>query len=186
MHEIWQEIDFNDQFFSNYDFKGKTPVHSYAISNWGHIKRDGELIAPRVCKIRKTEYKYLIVYCGYDKEKRRGIEVRIPLQRVVAHYFVKNTQPETLNYVTFVDEDPLNCIAWNLKWIDQSEAGRKGNMSPKRQGPNKYGKHVKLNKAKADIIRKLVSRGTRQKVIAKRFGISEMQVTRIMRGENWK
>ena len=53
----------------------------------------------------------------------------------------------------------------------------------------KKGKVVTYSKLKHDevvLIKSMIERGVKQKLIAKMFCVSEMQITRIKRGENWK
>jgi DNA invertase Pin-like site-specific DNA recombinase len=53
---------------------------------------------------------------------------------------------------------------------------------------DKLGKQVTSSKLKAEdvaLLKSMLDRGIKQKVIAKLFCISEMQVTRIKRNENW-
>jgi DNA invertase Pin-like site-specific DNA recombinase len=52
----------------------------------------------------------------------------------------------------------------------------------------KKGKVVTYSKLKLEevaLIKSMLKRGVKQKLIAKMFCISEMQITRIKRGENW-
>jgi hypothetical protein len=62
------------------------------------------------------------------------------------------------------------------------------NNSPKVKIAKSKRRYSKLNEKKVAILKKKLldpNRKTRIKMLAKQFGISEMQVWRIQSGENW-
>ncbi|MDW7694640.1 hypothetical protein R9C00_07795 [Flammeovirgaceae bacterium SG7u.111] len=181
--EQWVQIDFSDPFF---EVKVQNVKSEYEVSSWGRAKKDGELIAGSTV----NGYKFIRVYLGYCKERKRGMEKRLPLHRVVAYYFVTNDDPDYKNYVSFRDNDSLNCQARNLQWIPHSEASRKGYESAVARGTWKgdspLRKHVKLNKEKVKIIRERHSKGVAPKRLAQQFGVSTMQISRVVNHVDWK
>jgi hypothetical protein len=98
-------------------------------------------------------------------------------------------------YVFHLDYDKLNNHISNLKWATYDEMRVHATQSPAVKAAFKKFQeyNIKRDGAKltfTDVIRikKLIlnpNRKTRLKIIAKQFGISEMQLYRIKTGENW-
>ena len=109
-------------------------------------------------------------------------------------FFVPKTS-EDQTYVLHLDRVRDNDDYRNLKWATRAEMIEHSKASP-------FVKQAKLNliehNLKADgrkltvtkvmLIKKMLARPdqkTRMKMIAKQFGVSEMQISRIKSGENW-
>jgi DNA invertase Pin-like site-specific DNA recombinase len=77
----------------------------------------------------------------------------------------------------------------NLQWLTPEEAGkRNGEFFKTIFGGKKLPgerHHTKLKERDIIQLKKMLQKGIPQVKIAKLFCISEMQVTRIKRGENW-
>ena len=114
--------------------------------------------------------------------------------RLVAELFIPKTSDDQ-KYVLHLDYVRDNDNISNLKWATYDEMIAHGKRSPhvieakrkllefniKRDGR-------KLTVTKVIYLKKLLqdpNRKTRLKMLAKQFGISEMQVSRIKTGENW-
>ncbi len=181
--ERWKEIDFNEPFFGVEDYQVSA---AYEVSNWGRIRKDGKLVSSS----NFNGYKFLRVYLGYDRQKKRGLEKRLPVHRIVAWYFVDNEDPKENTYVSFNDGDPQNCQSRNLVWIHHSDASRKGYQSAVAKGTWKGNsptrRHVKLDKQKVNIIRKRHAEGVAPKRLARQFGVSTMQISRVVNRVDWK
>jgi hypothetical protein len=84
----------------------------------------------------------------------------------------------------------------NLKWADKSEMVAHMVSNPlmienirKLKDPNVKSKTQKLTATKVMMLKKMLldpERKTRYKILAKQFGVTEMQLHRIKTGENWK
>ncbi|MEW5676655.1 NUMOD4 domain-containing protein [Flavobacterium enshiense] len=124
--------------------------------------------------------------------------VKIPqyflLYKLVAEYFVPKTD-ENQEYIIHLDFSRDNDKAANLKWVNYEEkmehyrksphviAGRKKTLSHNIKADGRKLKEttvIRLKKILLDPNRK-----TRMKILAKQFGVSEMQLYRIKSGENW-
>ena len=102
---------------------------------------------------------------------------------------------ENQEYVLHLDFDKINNHISNLKWATYDEMRAHGFKSPKViEAQRKFREfNIKRDGAKltsTDVIRlkKRIldpNRKTRLRLIAKEFGISEMQIHRIKTGENW-
>lgn len=114
--------------------------------------------------------------------------------KLIAAYFIpKNTAEQT--YVLHLDRKRDNDDYRNLKWATREEMLEFWNKSPnvisarkKLIESNLKADGRKLTVTKVMLIKKLLAKpdqNTRLKMIAKQFGVSEMQIRRIKSGENW-
>lgn len=167
----------------------------YAVSNFGRLIsfrehfKDGTLLKPNVTNsLRIFRYKV-------PKEGGGYLHKHIMLSRAIAKIYV-NKPSEIHDYVIHLDFDNLNDHYTNLKWVTED-----GKYAHQRINPNvKEGhqkriekkklsqKGMKLDTTQVMRIKRMIhdpNRKTRMRIIAKQFGISEMQLYRIKTGENW-
>jgi hypothetical protein len=166
----------------------------YAVSNRGRLMsfteslEYGKLLNGGMSSGYKT-FRYNV------KNKKGKIASKtLFVYRLVAELFLSKRSEEDL-HVIHLDYSRDNDNISNLKWATRSEK-----LEHRKKNPNviNIGAKVREYKLKADG-RKLTStkvmhlkkilndpdRKTRVKILAKQFGISEMQVGRIKSGENW-
>lgn len=107
--------------------------------------------------------------------------------RLVAQYFCN--KPSTQHkFVIHLDHKKENNYSRNLKWVTQAEAVAHMKKDPNyiQSKPAAKGRGHKLTIDRVKLIkRKLMEGKTRMKMIARQFGISEMQLYRIKSGLNW-
>ncbi len=151
------------------------------VSNHGRVKRKnlekGELEFANLGVINKFETFWFLRKDG----KKRNYYVH----RAVALLFLDNL--ENNNFVIHLDHDLKYNHLSNLKWVEQKGLTTHQLSNPLRQQADKL-KNYKLNEGRVRIIKRKIfdpNRKTRMKMIAKQFGISEMQLYRIKTGENW-
>ncbi len=113
---------------------------------------------------------------------------------MIAQHFIPK-QSEDQKYVLHLDYTRDNDVITNLQWATYKEMIAHGNKSPKMIENRKNllefniksdGK--KLTSTQVIRIKKMMQRKdrkTRNKMIAKQFGISETHLSRIVNGENW-
>ncbi|UPT71755.1 MAG: NUMOD4 domain-containing protein [Flavobacterium sp. JAD_PAG50586_2] len=165
----------------------------YAVSNRGRLIsftdnfNDGNLL--------KGSYSDGYKGFRYGKtENGKRIYKTLFIYKLVAQLFIKK-HSEDQQYVLHLDYVRDNDSVKNLRWATYEEK-----MAHYRKSPHVINSKMKLieHNIKADG-RKLTSTNvihlkkllnnpnnkTRIKMLAKQFGISEMQVNRIKRGENW-
>ena len=116
------------------------------------------------------------------------------IHKLVAQNFITKTSQEQ-TCVLHLDRVRDNNDFRNLKWATRKEMIEFSNKSPKLINARKrlIEHNIKSDGRKLTItkvihLKKLLedpNRKTRLKMLAKQFGISEMQVSRIKRGENW-
>ncbi len=114
--------------------------------------------------------------------------------KLVAQYFIPK-QSEEQTYVLHLDYVRNNDDIKNLRWATRAEMLAHSQKSPhviqsqkNLVAHNLQADGKKLTTTKVMLIKKMLARPeqkTRLKMIAKQFGVSEMQIRRIASGENW-
>lgn len=168
----------------------------YAVSNYGRVIsftdtfEDGEL--KKLSKIRgRDTFRYKVP----ERQQKKGEPKSVTwyISRLVAELFVPKDSPEH-QFVGHLDHNSGNNYYKNLRWMTTSEIARHTTQSPaniearKRLSESPRQQGHKLNTTQIIRIKKMLfdpNRRTRMKIIAKQFGISEMQLYRIKSGENW-
>ncbi|MCF6212605.1 MAG: HNH endonuclease [Flavobacteriaceae bacterium] len=171
-NEVWQPFsqttwDDNERIF---------------VSDYGRVKKEQPNGEFKLMKFYKAS--------GYDMfwyRKKTGKTSTLYVHRVVAALFLNNENNH--KYVMHLDHDKTNNRADNLKWGNRKDVVEH-NLTNPRVIKGKLNKRMsyKLCEAKVKIIKRKLfdpNRKTRYKMIAKQFGVSEMQLHRIKTGENW-
>ncbi|MFO0356877.1 MAG: HNH endonuclease [Sphingobacteriaceae bacterium] len=177
--EIWQTHEFED-----FKFKKR-----YQISNLGRVmssidspKKDGIILKQKEIKgVKAIGLKF------YNTSKSYFIH------KLVAMHFCKQPSPEHC-YVIHLDQNKSNNKASNLKWVTFKES-----VAHTKKDPNtlstaqrnilntgKFGKV--LTEKKVLQLKEAIfdpNRTLTLKQLAKKFGISEMTLYRIKKGELW-
>ncbi|MBI9052953.1 MAG: hypothetical protein JEY96_04000 [Bacteroidales bacterium] len=176
---FWDE-EWKDLVLENMQAKSK-----YKISNYGRIlsyyyKEEGVLLRPK----GPNGYKAFVFR---DKD---GKTVRMYIHRLVAMFFLDKPR-EDQQFVIHFDSANGNNYYKNLCWANDAEKREHQNKHmPNWQNNNKDGlrPYAKLTETQVKLIKRKINdpnRKTRMKIIAKRYGISLMQLYRIKSGENW-
>ncbi len=177
-NEEWKDLNFE---------KGALRK-KYAISNYGRI----------VSYIDKLENGTLVrggTLRGYKTLPVRpfGKSKTFYVHKLVAEYFLKK-EDDDHKYVIHLDYNKENNFIENLKWANKDEMFAHQQKNPvvlearEKQKGRKTVKGHKLTATQVIRLKKKIldpNRKTRLKLIAKQFGISEMQLYRIKSGENW-
>jgi len=145
------------------------------------IKEAEDLLKPLQVKLKKK---------FAADTKQRTIHKHFLIHRLVADYFLpKPKGSETI--VGHLDYNKLNNRADNLKWMTAEENVIHQASSPyviaeKRERRFRTtGGNTKLTVTRVMLLKKLLNEGKLVTKLAKQFKISDMQVIRIKRGENW-
>ncbi|WP_264564928.1 NUMOD4 domain-containing protein [Flavobacterium sp. N3904] len=165
----------------------------YAISNKGRLISFSENIED--CRLLKGS-----LSDGYPtfsfriKKDGKTVSKCLFLYKLVAQYFIPK-QSEEQTYVLHLDYSRNNDDVNNLRWATRAEMIDHRNKSPNIiQARKNLIEHNlkadgrKLTTIRVMLIKKILARPeqkTRLKMIAKQFGVSEMQIRRIATGENW-
>ena len=177
--EEWKEYEI--------EVKGKV---RYAVSNHGRLKSfTDDITAGRILKGSLTEGFLFLRYKRFNNKKITNYQHSI--HKMVAELFIPKENDEQ-EFVLHLDFDKVNNHISNLKWATYTEMRAHGFKSPKViEAQKKFREfNIKRDGAKltsTDVIRlkKRIldpNRKTRLRLIAKEFGISEMQLNRIKRG----
>lgn len=126
-----------------------------------------------------------------DDLKARTIHQHFLFHRLVAAYFLpKPAASKTI--VGHLDYNKLNNRANNLKWMTPEENLAHQQNSPyviaekqDRAGKKERSGATKLTVTKVMLIKKLLAEAKPARKLAKQFKVSEMQIFRIKKGENW-
>jgi len=167
----------------------------YAISNFGRLVSYADKIENgRIIKGSKQDGYRIWNYRIFEGNKKNKYRHRF-LYKIVAEYFVPKTSDDQV-YVLHLDRNRANDRAENLKWATRAEMLEHSKNSPfvlearKKQLPKLWAAKnwSKLSETQVMLLKKKLldpNRKTRIKMLAKQFGVSEMQLYRIRSGENW-
>ncbi|MAO07797.1 MAG: HNH endonuclease [Alteromonas sp.] len=169
--EQWRDIVFDD---------GIDPNEKFKISNYGRIincNREEEFLVNETCI---NGYPNLRV-----RQRKNGKFTSRYVHKLVAQTFLEQGDGE---YVIHLDYDKMNNHLDNLKWATKREKEVHQFSNPEYKNKPRKRTYSKLTETKVKLIKRKINdpnRRTRMKMIAKQFGISEMQLYRIKTGENW-
>jgi len=177
-NEEWKDLKFEEGALRK----------KYAISNYGRIVSytteivEGSIIRGGTLRGYKT-----MPVRPFGKSKTFYVH------KLVAEYFLEKESADQ-QYVIHVDFNKQNNFIENLKWSTKEEMFAHQQKNPtvlearEKQKGRKTVQGHKLNATQVLRLKKKIldpNRKTRLKLIAKQFGISEMQLYRIKSGENW-
>lgn len=176
--EVWHEIKFENE----------QPRLHYAVSSEGRCASYKEnLDEGKVIRGKMTEgFPVIMITLG---KKRKSLL----LHRLIAESFIGGP-PSPDHRIIHLDYRKDNNEPGNLKWVDKLDWEDHQNHNPKvianreSQKEKKPYQGHKLNATKVALLKKKLmdpQRKTRLKLLARQFGISEMQLYRIKTGENW-
>jgi hypothetical protein len=182
-NEEFKEIEIDDKL-----------QRRYAVSNKGRLVsflddiKSGRLLNGALTDgYRLFRYK---LYMEGGKIRNKHLFI----SKLVAEYFIPKTSDEQV-YVLHLDRKRDNDDYRNLRWATKEEMIEHSRKSPfvKQAKLNLIEHNLnangrKLTVTKVILIKKLLAKPnqtTRLKMIAKQFGVSEMQIRRIKSGENW-
>jgi hypothetical protein len=137
---------------------------------------------------------------NYRKDSDKDLQNRVIhyhslTHRLVAEYFC-NKPSEKHTVVAHLDFNKQNNRSNNLKWMTTEENVAHQQKSPhvirskaERNEEHKYSPNSRVSKlsvTKVMLLKKLLLQGKPMKTLVKQFKITETQILRIKRGENWK
>lgn len=169
--EKWKELKFDDKILNH---------KKYKISNYGRIL---------VCKDEKEVLVKDSFINGYQtlplKQIHNGKSTSRYVHKLVAEHFLEKNDGI---YVIHLNYDKTDNHVSNLKWVSKREKEIHQFNNPEYKNKPRKRTYSKLTETKVLLIKRKLNdpnRRTRLKMIAKQFGISEMQLYRIKTGENW-
>ena len=173
-NEKWKNIDFLESMAKN---------EVYQISTYGKVKSfKVDPVNGMVIKLFTVE--------GYERlpfKQKNGKRNARYIHKLVAEAFMPKSD-EAQEYVIHLDYNKTNNNIWNLRWATQEEKDKHLLNNPLHKESGRRVSNSKLTENQVRLIKRRINnpkRKTRLKIIAKEFGISEMQLHRIKTGENW-
>ena len=169
----------------------------YAISNYGRfVSFTDKIEEGQLVKGSKQDGYRIWRYRVRDENNKLQYKHKF-LYRLVAEYFIPKTSDEQV-YVLHLNRNRESDYVKNLKWATKSEMLEHSKNSPyviearKQQLAEMQEKRKhegsKLTSTQVMLLKKILlnpNRKTRLKIIARQFGVTEMQLYRIKTGENW-
>ena len=172
-NEEWKKIQFDEKIAEKEKFK---------ISNYGRVIN---------CKNKDKEFlkkeSFINGYAALSlKQKENGKTTGRYIHKLMAEHFLEKENDEQV-FVLHLNYNKTDNRLENLKWATKREKELHQLKNPVFIESKKNKKtNYKLTAGKVKIIkRQLRNNRTRITMIAKRFGVSDMQIHRIKSGENW-
>ncbi|HET8884776.1 MAG TPA: NUMOD4 domain-containing protein [Salinimicrobium sp.] len=172
--EEWKEIVFDEKISEKEKFK---------ISNYGRIincKRSEDFLMKKY---------FINGYQTVPLKQKSGKATSRYVHKLVAEHFLE--QGDGIHVIHLNYEKTDNHVK-NLKWATKSEKEKHQFTNPdfkkRLENQPKRRPYAKLTETRVKLIKRKINdpnRRTRMKMIAKQFGVSEMQLYRIKSGENW-
>ena len=176
-NELWKDIEMVDD--------GKPRKKKYAVSNYGRVVSYTDSVENG--KLLKSG-----IIGGYHVLTLTSkIKVSRCVHKLVAHYFLPPPEAGQTCVIHF-DFDKQNNSVKNLQWASRQEMFQHQNHNPKvlyaRKNHPRRSRGPKLTAEKVKRLKTIIHDPDRKrtyKQIAKRWGISQMQLYRIKAGKDW-
>ncbi|WP_271405035.1 HNH endonuclease [Tenacibaculum soleae] len=171
-NEKWKEIVFDNKIAEKEKFK---------ISNYGRILN---------CKNKEESLVNEYFINGYQnlplKQRVNGKNTSRYVHKLVAEAFLERNEDQL--YVIHLNYDKKDNRVENLKWATKREKEVHQYTNPEYVNKVHKARTSKLTETKVKFLKRKLNdpnRRTRLKILARQFGVSEMQLHRIKTGENW-
>ena len=162
--------------------KTKTKKCDYYFSDYGRLKSVNKLTGEeKLLKGSKMKQGFMQLNLKLQDDVRQGFYVH----KLVAEEFCKRKKGQ--DFVIHQDGNKLNNHYENLVWGDRKDMTQHQiDMGVYLHKNRKMPSHCKMTETKVRLLKKRLREGrTKRKILAKNFGITETQVRRIEKGENW-
>lgn len=175
------------EVWKTFTIDGKKPSVAYAISNFGRFGVMGSDGKVQVRRFKPTAGTYRF------NTRQNGRNKAVFLSREVAKAFLKRPSSKHTQ-VIHKDHNYLNDHVDNLKWATVEEHRRHTSMSPKavmarnRKAIVKSSHSTVMDEKTATALKKMIwdpKRTLSFKQLAEKFGVSEMQIYRLKKGQFW-
>ena len=139
-------------------------------------------------ELDKIKKNFKIKYRKIEQKRKRNFSNLV--HRLVAIYFVEE-ESENHNFVAHLDYDKLNNHHSNLKWMTRAENVQHQLGSPyvlkSKIKAMTIGRvtRSKLTTSQVSILKKRMNEGVSLSDLSKRYPVTQTQLLRIKRGENW-
>lgn len=176
---------YQDEEWVDLVMEGLEYITGYKISNYGRVKsfrqnaKDGSIMT----------HALIDKYPCLTFKRENGKKTTRYIHKLVAQHFIPKDSADQ-KYVIHKDYEKDNNHTSNLRWTTKEQKEVHQFQSPSWLSLKRERRvtNSKLTEAKVKQLKKKIAdpnRKTRLKMLAKEFGISEMQLYRIKKGENW-
>jgi hypothetical protein len=162
--------------------KADTKKCNYLFSDYGRLKSVDKMSGnEKLLRGSLMKQGFMQLNLKLEDGVRQGFYVH----QLVASKFIKKDKSKPM--LIHIDGNKLNNYWENLQRVDragmtQHQIAQGVYLHENRKMPS----HAKMNETKVRLLKKRLQEGkTKRKVLAKSFGITETQVRRIEKGENW-
>ena len=162
--------------------KADTKKCNYLFSDYGRLKSVDKMSGnEKLLRGSLMKQGFMQLNLKLEDGVRQGFYVH----QLVASKFLKKDKSKPM--LIHIDGNKLNNYWENLQRVDragmtQHQIAQGVYLHENRKMPS----HAKMNETKVRLLKKRLQEGkTKRKVLAKSFGITETQVRRIEKGENW-
>lgn len=176
-------VNFRKEIWTPFSNENWSEDDEYMVSNYGRVKKKKNY--EKNWRLSPTS-----LINGYESfgivKKDKLSKSAYYLHKAVGILYTEKREDQ--KFVIHLDFDKLNNVAANLKWVNRTEMSLHHKKNPKKIARIGQVTTSKLTEGRVRIIKKKMldpNRRTRVRLIAKQFGVSEMQLYRIKWGENW-
>jgi len=170
-NEVWKKLMF----------EGLTSEQKFEISDKGRVRRTHK---------RTGEWQYITgSNCkGYRifsfRAAEKGKQVTKSLHRLVAETFIKRPS-DKYKHVLHLDFVKNNNTVENIQWATKDEMSVHQKKNPNYKRGLVYNSKLSVDQVK-EIKRALLEDDIVYARLARKYGITQTQLNRIRKGENWK
>lgn len=156
----------------------KTPTGlRYALTNYGRVISFGEKLEEG----RVVNHGFIRGYPAMSFRLKKDKRKTFLVHRVMGEHFLRRPTKQH-KFIIHLNNKKTDNHYQNLKWVTKEDKDK--HMLKYRQETESG--NYKLTAARVMLIKKKLLNGkTRLRIIAKQFGVSDMQIHRIKTGENW-
>lgn len=155
--------------------------HEYFVNEAGQVLSVSPSGKRSIIKGKVVEGSLHIDLCLKGNHRMRKV---VSIAQLVANLFIPKPPLENL-IVMHINDDCKDNRVENLMWIPRENFGhRHASNLVRNNGTQKH--NSKITKENVEDIRTRIDAGELRTNLASEYGISAMQVTRIVRNENWK
>ena len=179
MEKMFRNEEWKPFFLKDCDHS----IEEIHVSNFGRVKRK----KPNQKEYRLSQFVMATNFKMFYFKKKGDKHASFYVHRAVALLFIENSDSDK-KFVIHLDHKADNNHVDNLKWVNRSELIKHQLSNPKRIAAIERRPNAKLTEGAVRLIKRKLfdpNRRTRIKMIAKQFGVSQMQIYRIKSGENW-
>lgn len=171
-NEVWKDVNFDHVI---------AITEKYKVSNYGRVIKCVNEGDKHINPENVNGYKAITLLQEANRKKTKRY-----VHKLVAQEFLEQKEGDL--YVIHLDYDKENNLIENLRWATkrEKELHQYANQDYLNSKPKRT--YAKLTEGRVKIIKRKLAdpnNKTRLRIIAKQFGVSDMQIHRIKTGENW-